>query len=97
MISADELDFFKVNVGDLSPTLLRQLKRDIIAEKKRSIGAEASAKAQESGNQPTGQSSDRQPDSARGGGAEATLSQQAPGATAWKRKANELDSSNSGG
>jgi hypothetical protein len=32
-----------------------------------------------------------------GGGGEATLSQKAPGATADKRKANELDTSNSGG
>jgi hypothetical protein len=94
MISADELAFFKAYVGDLSPTLLRQLKRDIIAEKKRRRGAEVSAKAQGSGKQPTGQSSERQPGSA---GGEATLSQKAPGAIAAKRKANELDSSNSGG
>jgi hypothetical protein len=95
MISADELAFFKANLGDLSPTFLQQLKRDIIAEKKRRRGAEASAKAQGSGKHPTGQSSERQIVSV--GGGEATLSQKAPGATAAKRKANELDSSNSSG
>jgi hypothetical protein len=84
-MSADVLAFFKANLGDLSPSFLRQLKRDILAEKKRRRGAEASAKAQ---------SSERQHGSA---GGEATLSQKAPGATAGKRKANELDSSNSGG
>jgi hypothetical protein len=94
VMSADELAFFKANLGDLSPTFLRQLKWDVIAEKKRRRGAEASAKAQGSGRQPTGQSSERQPGS---DGGEATLSQNAPGATAGKRKANELDSSNSGG
>jgi hypothetical protein len=54
--------FFKANVGDLSPTFLRQLKLDIIAEKKNRRGA----KAHGSGKQPTGQSSVRQPGSAGG-------------------------------
>jgi hypothetical protein len=44
-MSADELAFFKANLRDMSPSFLRQLKRDIIAEKKRGRGAEASAKA----------------------------------------------------
>jgi hypothetical protein len=94
MIPTGELAFFKANLADLFPTFLRQLKRDIIAEKKRRRRAEASAKAQGSGKQPTGQSSERQPGSA---GGEATLSQKAPGATEGKHKAIELDSSNSGG
>jgi hypothetical protein len=34
----DELVFFKASLGELSPTFLRQLKRDIIAEKKRRRG-----------------------------------------------------------
>jgi hypothetical protein len=93
-MTAEELAFLKANLGDMSPAFLRQLKRDVIAEKKRRRGADASAKAQGSGKQTTGQSSERQPGSA---GGEATLSQKAPGATAGKRKANELDSSNSGG
>jgi hypothetical protein len=75
MISADELAFFKANLGDMSPTFLRQLKLDIIADKKRRRGAEASAKAQVSGKQLTGQSSERQTGSAVG---EVTLSQKAP-------------------
>jgi hypothetical protein len=58
-MSADELAFFKANLGDLSPSFLRQLKRDILAEKKRRRGAEATAKAQGSGKQPTGQSGER--------------------------------------
>jgi hypothetical protein len=37
---ADELAFFKTSLGGLSPTFLRQLKRDIIAQTKRR-GAEA--------------------------------------------------------
>jgi hypothetical protein len=43
---AEEMALSKANLGDLSPTFLRQLKRDIIAEKKRRRGAEASAKTQ---------------------------------------------------
>jgi hypothetical protein len=41
-LDAEELVYFKANLGDLSPTFLRQVKRDIIAEKK-IRGAEASA------------------------------------------------------
>jgi hypothetical protein len=61
-LDTDELVFFKVKLGDLSPTSLQQLKRDIIAEKKIRRGA----KAQGSGKQPTGQSSEREPGSAGG-------------------------------
>jgi hypothetical protein len=68
VISDDELAFFKANLEDLSPTFLRKLKWDIIAEKKRRRGAEASAKTQGSGKQHTGQSSERQPGSDGGGG-----------------------------
>jgi hypothetical protein len=63
-LDVDELAFFKANLGDLSPNLLRQLKWNIIADKKRRRGAEASAKAQGSGKHPTGQSSECQPGSA---------------------------------
>jgi hypothetical protein len=45
-LDADELAFFKGNLGDLSPTFLRQLTRDIIAERKRRGEAEESAKVQ---------------------------------------------------
>jgi hypothetical protein len=74
---------------------LRQLERDILAEKKRRV-AEAAAKAEGSGERPTGQPSGRQPGSA-GGGGETSVSQKASRATAGRRKANELDSSESGG
>jgi hypothetical protein len=94
MSGEEELAFSKAHLGELSPAVLRQLKRDIIAENKRTE-AEAPAKAKGSGKRPTGQPSGRQPGSA--GGGETSVSQKAPRSTAGKRKANELDSSDSGG
>jgi hypothetical protein len=45
MASKQQLDFLKAHLEELSPSILRQLKEDIIAQKKKSA-AEASAKAQ---------------------------------------------------
>jgi hypothetical protein len=61
----EELAFLKAHLGELSQDVLRQLKRDIIAEKKRKE-AETAAKAKGSGERPTGQPSGRQPGSAGG-------------------------------
>jgi hypothetical protein len=44
MTGEEELAFLKAHLGELSPAVLRQLKRDILAEKERRE-AEASAKA----------------------------------------------------
>jgi hypothetical protein len=93
MSGEEELAFLKAHLGELSPAFLRQLKRDIVAEKKRREAA-AAAKAKGSGERPTGQPSGRQPGSAE---EETAVSQKAPLATAGKRKANEVDSSDSGG
>jgi hypothetical protein len=95
MSAEDELAFLKAHLGELSPAVLRQLKRDFVAKKKRRE-AEVAAKAKASGKRPTGQHRGRQPGSA-GGGGENSVSQKAPRATARKRKANEFDSSDSGG
>jgi hypothetical protein len=65
MSGEEELDFLKAHLGERSSAFLRQLKRDIVAEKKRRE-AEAAAKAKGSGERPTGQTSGRQPSSARG-------------------------------
>jgi hypothetical protein len=95
MSGEEELAFIKAHLGELSPAFLQQLKRDIVAEKKRRE-AEAAAKAKGSDERPTGQPSGRQPGSAGGGGR--LRSPRRPSrATAGKRKANELDSSDSGG
>jgi hypothetical protein len=93
MSGQEELAFLKAHLGELSPAVLRQLKLDIVAEKKRE--AEAAAKAKGSGKRPTGQASGRQTGSAGGGGT--SVSQKDPRAIAGKRKAHELDSSDSGG
>jgi hypothetical protein len=66
MSGEEELAFLKAHLGELSPAVLRQLKRNIVAEKKRRE-AEAAAKAKGSGERPTGQPSGRLPGSARGG------------------------------
>jgi hypothetical protein len=58
----EELDFLKAHLVELTPNVLRQLKRDIVAEKKRRE-AEAAAKAKGSGERATGQPSGRQPGS----------------------------------
>jgi hypothetical protein len=55
--------FLKAHLGELSPALLRQLKRDIVADKKKRE-AQAAAKSKGSGVRPTGQPSGRQPGSA---------------------------------
>jgi hypothetical protein len=89
MSGEEELAFLMAHLGELSQAVLRQLKRDKVAEKKRRE-AEDAAKAKGSGERPTGQPSGRHPGSA---GGETSVSQKA---TAGKRKANELDSSDSG-
>jgi hypothetical protein len=94
MSGEEELAFLKPHLDEVFPAVLRHLKRDIVAEKKRRK-AEAAANAKRSGERPTGQTSGRKPVSA--GGGETSVSQKAPRATAGKRKANELDSSDSGG
>jgi hypothetical protein len=63
----EELAFLRVHLSELSPAVLRQLKRDILAEKKRRE-AEAAAKANWLGERPTGQSGGRQHGPAREGG-----------------------------
>lgn len=63
MVTEDELGFLKAFLAELPPTVLRQLKRDIVAEKRRTR-AEAPAKARGSGERPSGQPSGCQPGSA---------------------------------
>jgi hypothetical protein len=65
MSGEEELAFLKAHLGELSQAVLRQMKRDILAQKKRRE-AEAAAKAKESGERPTGQPSGRLPGSAGG-------------------------------
>jgi hypothetical protein len=77
MSGEEELAFLKAHLGELSPGVLRQLKRDIVAEKKRRE-AEAAAKAKGSGQLPTGQPSGRQPGSAGGGGGDFGLPEGPP-------------------
>jgi hypothetical protein len=84
------LAFLKAHLGELSPAVLRQLKHDIVAVKRRRE-AEAAAKAKGSGVRLTGQPSGRPPGSA--GRGDFGLPVGSPRATAGKRKANELDSS----
>jgi hypothetical protein len=74
MSGEEELAFLKAHLGELSPAVLRHLKRDIVAEQKRRK-AEAAAKAKGSGERPTGQPSGRQPGSA---GGETSIFQKAP-------------------
>jgi hypothetical protein len=81
----EELAFLKANIVELPATALRQLRRDILQERRR-IEAEASAKAKGSGDRLTVHREE----------APAIL-QTAPRAAVDKRKANELDSSDSGG
>jgi hypothetical protein len=88
--------FLKDYIGELSTAVLRQLKRDIVAEQRKRTETETSANSQVSGKQPTGQSSGLQPGSVGGGGM-GLVFKKAPRDTAGKRKANELDSSKSGG
>jgi hypothetical protein len=58
MSGEEELAFRKAHLDELSPAVLRQLKRDIVAEKKRRED-KAAAKAKGSGEGPTGQPSGR--------------------------------------
>jgi hypothetical protein len=74
MSGEEELAFLKAHLGEMSPAFVRQLKRDIVAEKKRR-DAEAATKAKGSGERPTGQPSWRQPSCAVG---ETSVSQKAP-------------------
>jgi hypothetical protein len=76
--------FLEAQLEELSPSRLRQLKEEIVTQKKKAA-VEASVKAQ---------GSDQQPGSAR---EEIPVSQQKRTDTAGKRKATEVDSSNSGG
>jgi hypothetical protein len=88
-ISEEELVFLKAHLINQPPTALRQLKRDITAEKK-SREAGTVAKAPGSGEKPTGLCSGHQ--------SCPTGDKYAPSQKAeCKRKANELDSSNPGG
>jgi hypothetical protein len=88
IVSKEELAFLKARIMNLSPAVLRQLKRDITAEKRR----EAATAAKEPG-------MDEGPNRLGGGrqsgpaGEESALPQK----TVSKRKANELDSFSSGG
>jgi hypothetical protein len=93
MITVDELAFLKAFMAELPQTTLKQLKRDIAAEKMRRE-AEATTKAKGWGDRSTGQTSGRQTGSA---GERTPVPHTAPRATAGKRKADELDWSHSGG
>jgi hypothetical protein len=81
----DELVFLKAHLAELPATALKQLKRNILLERRRRQ-AEANAKAKGSGDRPTAPKEEAPP-----------LPQTAPGSNAGKRKANELDSSDLGG
>jgi hypothetical protein len=86
MATKEKLAFLKAHLEELSPNILRQLKEEIVTQKKKKkAAAEASAKTKGSG---------QQPGSAR---EEKPVSHQKPKITAGKRNANDLDSSNSGG
>jgi hypothetical protein len=86
MTTKENRVFLKAQIEELSQNILRQLKGEIVAQKKKKkAAAEASAKAQGSGQQPGSAKEDT------------PVSQQKPKTTAGKRKATELDSSNSGG
>jgi hypothetical protein len=74
MSGEEELAFLKAHLGELSPAVVRQLKPDIVAEKKKRE-AEAAAKAKGSGERLTGQPSGRQPGSA---GGETSVSEKDP-------------------
>jgi hypothetical protein len=81
----EELAFLKAYLVDLPPTALRQLRRDIL-QQRRKREAEASAKAKGSGDRSTVPKEE----------APAVL-RTAPRAAVGKRKVNELDSSDPGG
>jgi hypothetical protein len=85
MATKEKLAFLTAHLEELSSNILRQLKEEIVAQKKKKAAAEASAKEKGSG---------QQPGSAR---EETPVSQQKPKTTAGKRKATDLDSSDSGG
>jgi hypothetical protein len=93
MDAEDELAFLKAHLAELSPTVLKLLKREIVAETRRRE-AEATAKAKGSGERPRGQPSGRQTSSA---GERNSVSHKAHRATVGKRKAKELNSSDWGG
>jgi hypothetical protein len=89
MVAEEELAF-KAHLKNLPPAVLRHLKRDIVAEKRRRE-ATTTAKGPGPGEKPTGLCSGRQSGPAR---EESAPTQKA---TACKRKANDMDSSSSGG
>jgi hypothetical protein len=80
----------KAHMAELSASVLKQLKRDIVAEKGRA--AEATAKGKGSGERPTGQRSGLQLGSTGEG---TSISHKDPEANIGKRKAKELGSSDS--
>jgi hypothetical protein len=81
----EELAFLKAHLADMHATAVRQLRRDILQERRRRE-AEENAKAKGSGDPPTVPKEEAP-----------ALLQTAPRAAVSKRKANELDSSDSGG
>jgi hypothetical protein len=85
IMKEEELVFIKAHIVELPATALRQLRREILQERRRRE-AEASAKAKESGDRSTVHKEEAP-----------ALLQTAPRAAVGKRKANELDSSDSGG
>jgi hypothetical protein len=52
MATKEKLTFLKAHLEELSPNILRQLKEQIVAQKKKKAAAEASAKTKGSGQQP---------------------------------------------
>jgi hypothetical protein len=62
MVTEEELAFLKVQLAELSPTVVKQLKRDIVSEKRRE--AAEPAKTERSGGRPIGQPNGRKPTSA---------------------------------
>jgi hypothetical protein len=97
MSGEEELAFLKAHLDELSPAILRQLKRDILAETKRRE-AEDSAKTKGSGDRTTHRPVRWVPTRlCRKGGGTIAVSQKAHHATMGKRKAIDLDSSESSG
>jgi hypothetical protein len=93
MITEEEMAFLKDHLADLPATALKKLRRDIVTERRRNE-TEETAKAKEWGDRPTRQPSERHTGCNEEGTA---VLQTAARATAGKRKANELNSSASGG
>jgi hypothetical protein len=90
MSGEEELAFLKAHLDEPSPALLRELKRDIVAEKKPRLTLSLKGRANDLLVCPVGLYR------ALPAG-ETSASQKAPRATVGKRKANKLDKSGSGG